>query len=47
MKIEVAFLGSPSLLSLMVSVDIKQDCTETTNGIAFWRSETYGLAVTT
>ena len=28
MKVEVAVLGSPSLIVLMVSVDVKQHCTE-------------------
>ena len=36
MKVEVAVLGSPSLISLMVSVDVKQHCNENAMGIIMY-----------
>ena len=35
-KVEVAVLGSTSLIVLMVSVDVKQQRTEVLNGKALW-----------
>ena len=36
MKVEVAVMGSPSLISLMVSVDVKQHCNENAMGIIMY-----------
>ena len=35
MKVEVAVLGSPSLISLMVSVDVKQHRTDVKHQITY------------
>ena len=40
MKVEVAVLGSPSPIVLVVSVDVKQHCTKLNLGTPVWLSGT-------